>query len=295
MLALTNERLLEVSTSTRTKIGIGKPRASTVSVALREIAGCDFRQGKLFWKNGGKNLVVVQTPRGEMAWATQSAKIGAGFAEEIRTELEKILSGPPATVDVVAEAPSRLEPPLQNRGGAALSPAGEYVVGPSGGSLMIRTGREGAAASAGHDLVLEVTSWSSTVAIGDNSSIKLTADPESIKVRSGTGGQKALTERDYREIEKSIANKVLGRAPITFTSSAVRITGNRMAVTGALSIAGRNNTVAVDLQITNSGVVQGSLAISQRSFGITPFKALMGALKVRDNVVIDIQANLPIA
>lgn len=89
VLALTTERVLEVSTSALTKIGIGRPRASSVSVALGEISACDFRQGKLFWKNGGKNLVIVQTAQGERAWATANGKLGQDFTKRINAELTR--------------------------------------------------------------------------------------------------------------------------------------------------------------------------------------------------------------
>ena len=87
LLALTTERVLEVSTSTRAKLGIGKGAASSVSVALADISGCDFRKGKLLWKNGGKNLVVVQTPQGERAWATMNPQLGQEFTEKVNTQL----------------------------------------------------------------------------------------------------------------------------------------------------------------------------------------------------------------
>ena len=45
---------------------------------------------------------------------------------------------------------------------------GTHNIGPSNGSVTIKTGREGAAAKAGHDLVLEATSWDGTIEVGDN-------------------------------------------------------------------------------------------------------------------------------
>ena len=61
-------------------------------------------------------------------------------------------------------------------------PEGSHTIGPSNGSLKVKTGREGAAAKAGHDLTLGVNSWEATVEGGDNPSIKLTADASSIEV-----------------------------------------------------------------------------------------------------------------
>jgi hypothetical protein len=44
-------------------------------------------------------------------------------------------------------------------------PTGAYTLGPDRASLHVRTYREGMAAKAGHDLVIEVTRWDATVEI----------------------------------------------------------------------------------------------------------------------------------
>ena len=44
----------------------------------------------------------------------------------------------------------------------AISP-GTHTVGPDGSTLIVKTYREGLAAKAGHDLVIEVTSWEATI------------------------------------------------------------------------------------------------------------------------------------
>ena len=64
-------------------------------------------------------------------------------------------------------------------------PEGTHKIGPSNGSLKVMTGKEGAAAKMGHDLVLVVNSWEATVEGGDSPSISLTADPGSVEVESG--------------------------------------------------------------------------------------------------------------
>ena len=40
---------------------------------------------------------------------------------------------------------------------------GTYKLGPADGTLSVRTGRTGAAAKAGHDLVIHVTAWEATL------------------------------------------------------------------------------------------------------------------------------------
>jgi hypothetical protein len=166
-------------------------------------------------------------------------------------------------------------------------PEGTHSIGPSNGSLKVKTGREGAAAKAGHDLVLGVTSWEATVEGGDNPSIRLTADPSSFDVLEGTGGAKALSEKDKGEIKKSITGKVLGSSQITFQSSEVTDSSAK----GDLSIAGSSSSVDVPLKV-NGGSISGSVTLSQSEFGIKQFKALMGALKVSDQVTVEFQGSL---
>lgn len=166
-------------------------------------------------------------------------------------------------------------------------PEGTHKIGPSNGSLKVKTGREGAAAKAGHDLVLGVNSWDATIEGGDSPSIKLTADPSSFEVIEGSGGAKALSDKDKADIKKSISSKVLGSSQISFQSSEV----TDSAAKGELSIAGSSSSVSVPLSV-DGGTISGSIQLSQSEFGIKQFKALMGALKVSDQVTVEFEGRI---
>ena len=170
---------------------------------------------------------------------------------------------------------------------------GTHKIGPDNGSLKIKTGREGAAAKAGHDLVLEATTWDGTVEIGDNPSVQLTVDPGSIEVREGSGGAKPLDDGDKADIKKSMKDKILGSSQISFESSDVKVDNGSMNVSGNLSVAGSSNSISVPLTVGDDGTVRGSVKLSQSDYGIKQFKALMGALKVSDQVEVHIEAKLP--
>lgn len=172
--------------------------------------------------------------------------------------------------------------------------AGTHHIGPENGSLRIRTGRAGAAAKAGHDLLLEATSWSGTVEIGEDSSVRLTVEPGSLEVLEGTGGVKALTDKDKASIKKDIAGKVLGSSPISFDSTRVDVGDSTLAITGDLSIAGRSSSLSEPLAVGADGTISGSITVSQSDFAIKQYKALMGALKVADDVEVEVEAKLPI-
>jgi polyisoprenoid-binding protein YceI len=171
--------------------------------------------------------------------------------------------------------------------------AGSHSIGPSNGTVKIKTGREGAAAKAGHDLVLEATSWDGTVEIGDSPSVTLNVDPGSIEVVSGTGGAKPLGDKDKADIKKSMTGKVLGSSKISFASKDVKVDNGSMNVSGDLNVAGSSNSINVPLTVGDDGTVRGTITLSQSDFGIKQFKALMGALKVSDSVEVELEAQLP--
>jgi polyisoprenoid-binding protein YceI len=159
----------------------------------------------------------------------------------------------------------------------------------------VKTGRSGAAAAAGHDLDIEVTAWEATLETGDAASLQLTADATSLRVIEGKGGMKALTEDDKADIHKSIDKDVLKNKAISFSSSSVEESGAGLAVKGDLEIAGKSAPVEFDLVIGDDGAVSGSAKLSQKNFGIKPYSALFGALKVNDDVEIVVDGKVPTA
>ena len=176
-------------------------------------------------------------------------------------------------------------------------PAGTHNLGPDNASLQVRTYREGVAAKAGHDLIIEVTRWEATVEVAGEPAgwtIALNADPQSLEIREGLRGVKPLTDKDRVEIRKNIDEKILGSHPIEFRSSAVRpADGGRVAVDGELTMAGSTRPVTAELSVEDGGAVSGTIPLTQSAWGIKPYRGLMGALKVRDDIEIVIAANLP--
>ena len=174
---------------------------------------------------------------------------------------------------------------------------GNHNLGPDNASLRVRTYREGMAAKVGHDLVFDVSRWKAKVGIARDagSAVELTADSRSLKVREGVHGIKPLTDGDRREIEKNIDNKVLREQPISFHSSVVRLPSGsgRIFVEGDLTIAGLTRPVQGQLSITEDGHFTGAIRLTQSEWGIKPYSGLMGALRVRDDVEVVIEARLP--
>jgi polyisoprenoid-binding protein YceI len=165
--------------------------------------------------------------------------------------------------------------------------AGVHRLGPDNASLRVKTYREGLAAKAGHDLVIEVTRWEATVELAE-SKVELSADPRSLEVREGVGGVKPLTEKDRSEIRKNIDEKVLQGRPISFRSSDVRLAGRDgpLVVAGELMMAGSTRPLTARLAVGADGSVSGTIPLTQSNWGIKPYRGMMGALKVRDELAI---------
>lgn len=175
---------------------------------------------------------------------------------------------------------------------------GRYTFGPESAELLVHTGREGGAKKAGHDLVIEVTSWNATLQVADDpasSSVVLSADGGSLRVREGTGGITRLGDEDKRGISQTIDEEVLRGAQIEFHSTAIEAgpDAGRLRVRGQLELGGRTGPVEFELLLGENGKLTGEAMIKQSDWGIKPYTTLFGALKVADEVTVTVEAKLP--
>jgi polyisoprenoid-binding protein YceI len=171
---------------------------------------------------------------------------------------------------------------------------GTFQLGPGDGRLLLRTGRSGLGRRAGHDLTIEATRWSASVAAREPleaSSAEVTVEVDGLEVREGTGGALPLSDKDRAEITKNL-RKILDtvRYPqITFVSTAI----GDDAVEGDLTIMGR--TKPVRISATRDGErVRGSVTVTQSRWGIKPYSAFFGALRLADDVEIEFDLELPV-
>ncbi len=179
----------------------------------------------------------------------------------------------------------------------ALAP-GLHEIGPRDGDLLVQTYREGVAQKVGHDLILEVRDWKATVEVGDHglpSSVVLAADPRSLHVRRGLRGAKPLTDSDRASIRENIARRVLGEPPIRFRSDSIDASATNLTVSGELTVAGARRPASFAVAVGGDGRLRGTLPVRQSDWGITPYRALMGALRVRDTVEVVIDVAVPAA
>ncbi|MCP4804606.1 MAG: hypothetical protein GY913_35530 [Proteobacteria bacterium] len=146
-------------------------------------------------------------------------------------------------------------------------------------TIEILTFKEGLLSRVAHDLKLSVVGG---VVIEDDGSARI--DPRSIRVvhamNKGAPDLGALSDGDKRKIEKSMRADVLhvGRYPeIRFVPTSAD--QNRLA--GHLHLHGARRAIELVFQDGEARV-----RLHQPDFGIKPFSAMMGALKVKPGVEV---------
>jgi hypothetical protein len=170
-----------------------------------------------------------------------------------------------------------------------LLPPGTHRLGPGNATLAVRTKRGGAAAKAGHDLDMLVTAWEGTLEVGEDgaaTSAELKADATSLRVQKGTGGMQALGEEDKDNIHQTIDDEVLERQDIVFRSTAVESAPSGLRVEGELTLAGTTKPLAFELAVADDGKLAATATVTQTAWGMKPYSALWGALKVLDEVEV---------
>ena len=157
--------------------------------------------------------------------------------------------------------------------------------GPENARLTVRTGRTGAASKAGHDLLIEVTSWSATLDPEADPALTLSADSDSLRVLEGTGGVQALDDDDRAGIRQTIEDEVLEGTPIEFRSTWFE-PGDPIRVEGELELRGERRPIAFELVSAADGGLVGTVIVRQTDWGMKPYSALFGTLKVADEVEV---------
>jgi polyisoprenoid-binding protein YceI len=160
----------------------------------------------------------------------------------------------------------------------------------------VRTKRTGAAAKAGHNLLFHVTSWEARLAIGADgaaSKLELDVDGASLRVREGTGGMQALGDDDKANIEQTIDQEVLKRQGVTFRSTRLEPSAAGFRARGDLTLLGKTAPLAFDVAVAADGALSAVAVVKQTDWGVKLYSALFGALKVVDEVEVEIDVHLP--
>jgi polyisoprenoid-binding protein YceI len=171
---------------------------------------------------------------------------------------------------------------------------GRLRFGPDNGCMLLHTGRRGVGSAAGHDLTIEVTDWSVEIEVPETGPADATATARvemgSLAVREGRGGASPLTDKDRADIENN-ARRTLDsdRHPTaTFESTRVVTRDDAITVSGRLTLRGITAPVDVEVREVAPDRFRATTVLTQSAYGIKPYAAFLGALKVRDDVEVEI-------
>ncbi len=159
---------------------------------------------------------------------------------------------------------------------------------------LVFTFKDGLLSKVAHDLKLSVTRFSVDIDLGELV-VKAELDARSLRVVHAVQGDKAaraaLSDADKEKIAAQIQKEVLHaeRHPrIAFSSRRVsaRHDGG-YSISGDLNLHGTTRSISFESRIEGQQQV-AEVELHQPDYGIVPFKAMLGTLKVKPNVRVRI-------
>jgi hypothetical protein len=104
----------------------------------------------------------------------------------------------------------------------------------------------------------------------------------------------ALSEHDKQQILETVRTEILqterfGRVEL---DARVSVRGGLVHIEGMLTLRGRTLAIESDLRSGAAGLWQASFEITPSRFGIPPYKALAGAIRLQDRVTVVVTLQL---
>jgi hypothetical protein len=148
----------------------------------------------------------------------------------------------------------------------------------------VLTFKEGLLAAAAHDLEIEVTRFSVEVEL-EAGLVDARFDASSLRVvHALVGGRPApMAARDRQTIERHIVEDVLHAARFPEVRYRGRAAADGATLDGTLALHGHERGVAIALG-RDGGARTAEATLHQPDFGIRPFTALLGTLRIRPDV-----------
>lgn len=187
---------------------------------------------------------------------------------------------------------------LLSLGAQTQSKGRTYTISPSESSLWVLVGKSGIFSALGHDHEIGVKSFTGRVHVSDggasSSSLELDVDAKSLTVLD-----KKVSEEDRTEIFNAMHQEVLESAKyqkITFKSVSfdnMKQTGDNnysFTLNGDLTLHGVTKRVAIPVTATMTPEqlrANGKYTLKQSDFGIKPYSAGGGTVKVKNDVVVN--------
>ena len=163
------------------------------------------------------------------------------------------------------------------------------------GTVHVYTFRAGLLGRVGHDLRLSLERFEFEFEEGsDPRSVDATFWPESLSVEGamveGDLDREGLSGSDRRKIRGNIRRDVLQTdeyPEATFSGAAESLGEDRWRVDGELELVGQSRPLSFEVR-RQQGRFRTRVELTPTRWGIPPYKALMGALRLEDRVVVEV-------
>lgn len=162
----------------------------------------------------------------------------------------------------------------------------------SSGECQVFTFKDGLLSAVAHDLKIAVERWSLT-ADSEAGTVSARFDLRSLRpvtaMKDGQEARGALGARDLAKIGDTIQGSVLEvdkrGAEARFTATRLTPVGDGFRIEGELALAGRKRAIGADVRRVGDELVT-EVRLSQPDFGIKPYSAMLGTLKIKPEVVV---------
>jgi hypothetical protein len=157
------------------------------------------------------------------------------------------------------------------------------------------TFKEGALSALAHDLEIGVGRF--TIDVTDELAVDARFEVGSLTVLHAIkdGRPHAMADGDKRKIERNIADDVLDarRYPeIRFRAAKAAPAGDGFVLAGELSLHGKTRPLEIKTRLAN-GTQLAEVTLHQPDFGIKPFSAMLGTLKIKPDVKVRLSLAWP--
>jgi hypothetical protein len=168
----------------------------------------------------------------------------------------------------------------------------------------VYTFKEGILSLVAHDLKLKVSRFTihvvdaddTTAAAGEARLVDAAFDAASLKVvcamRDGQDAPEVLADDEKRTIESAIVEEVLHAQEhpmIRFVGRTAWPGSSSIKLRGTLALAGAERTVVVAVRDDGEGTQLVEARLNQTDFGIRPYSAMLGAIKIKSEVRITLR------
>lgn len=159
---------------------------------------------------------------------------------------------------------------------------------PVSGRIEVLTFKQGLLSKVAHDLLLELGHFElRTDGVRVEGKFLLTSLSVEGVMHKGALDAHGLSDGDRHDIDGNIQNKILHtkeHPEATFVGE-VRRGDGKHTVAGKLTLAGKTQDLSVEVREAD-GHWRGEVELTPTRWGIQPFKALLGAIKLQDRVLV---------